>query len=86
MSHSDLRIPNLKKMKAPSNTALCKTIAMHPPSFSVPDRLSHLPKCLPTFHGTTGRAKHPQTFTKLNEVDIQVTFHKQGKYPSEINR
>lgn len=93
MSHMNLSIPSLKKLMKPldmGHMALCKTPATHPPSFSVPDRLSHLLNFRLTFHGTTGQAKHLQTFTKLKEVDmlVQVTYLSQGEcnIPSEINR
>ena len=89
-THTDLSIHNLKKLKKFLDMALCKTTTMHPHNFSVPDPLSHLLSYLLSFRATTGRAKHLQTYTKLDEVDIlvQVTYLKQRKYnlPSEINR
>ena len=72
----------------PLDTALHKITVMHPPTLSLPDRLSRLLNRLLTYHGTTGRTKPPQTFTKLNEVDILVTYLRQGIYniPSKISR
>jgi hypothetical protein len=70
MSHTDLRLPNLKKPMKPSDTALCKITAM--PNPTAPDRLAQLLSFLLTFHGTTGRAKHLQTFTKLSKVHILI--------------
>ena len=69
MSHTDLRLP---KLTNPLDTARCKITAMHHPNPSVPDRLTHLLSFLLIFRGTTGRAKHLHTFTKLREVDILV--------------
>ena len=72
MSHTDLRLPNLKKPMKPLDTALCKITAMHHPNPTAPDRLAQLLSFLLTFHGTTGRAKHLQTFTKLSKVHILI--------------
>lgn len=91
MSHTDLSIPNLKKLKKALDTMPCK-ITTPPPSFSVPDRLSHLLNfkflLTGTFHCTTGQVNRPsrlQTFAKLNKVDIQATRLRQVKRtPSEI--
>ena len=92
MSHTDLsiQVPNLKKVMEPLDMVICKITPILPPSFSVPDQLSHLLNFLLTFHGTTGRTKHLQTFTKLSEIQVS-SLHirlRQGKYiiPWETNR
>jgi hypothetical protein len=86
MSHTDLRLPNLKKPTKPSDTALCKITAMHHPNPTAPDRLAQLLTFLLIFHGTTGRAKHLQTFTTLSEVDILVHVSFLKIILSETNR
>lgn len=94
MFPTDLNIPSLKKLKKPLYTTLCKTTAMRRPNFSLPDRVSLHLNSLHPFHGTNGRVKHLQTFTKPSEVDVLAqtsslpTLHnpKGYKLPSETGR